>query len=147
MIDDPDEIFDQVDEDDHVIGQITRKEANSNTSLIHRSVAIAVFNAKKELFLQKRSRTKDIEPGVWTISVSGHVSAGDYYDTSAHRELLEELGVDLKLHPLKRHLFRYPWETEMTKTYMCYCDGPFTLNADEIEEGRFFSENVGTISE
>lgn len=138
MGDNPQELFDVVNDSDRVIGQITRGEAHKNPNIIHRSVAIGIFNAHRELFLQKRSKTKDLEPGKWTISCSGHVSAGQYYLETAHRELLEELGIDLKVHPVEKMLCKYPFECEMTYFYQSFNNGPFTLNRDEIDEGRFF---------
>lgn len=140
MNDNPNEIFDVVNESDRVIGQISRREAHKNSGIIHRSVGIGILNAHGEMFLQKRSSTKDTEPGKWTISCSGHVSVGQYYLETAHRELLEELGIDIKVHPVKKILCRYPFETEMTYFYKAYNDGPFTLNRDEISEGRFFDQ-------
>ncbi|OGG13179.1 hypothetical protein A3D77_00455 [Candidatus Gottesmanbacteria bacterium RIFCSPHIGHO2_02_FULL_39_11] len=138
MSDLQEELFDVVNESDRVVGQITRGEAHKNPNIIHRSVGIGIFNAHKELFLQKRSKSKDSEPGKWTISCSGHVIAGQYYLETAHRELLEELGIDLKVHPFEKIVCRYPWETEMTYFYRSFNNGPFTLNKDEIDEGRFF---------
>lgn len=138
MSDNPQELFDVVDKSDRIVGQTTRGEAHKNPSIIHRSVAIGIFNAHRELFLQKRSESKDLEPGKWTISCSGHVAAGQYYLETTHRELLEELGIDLKVHPVEKILCKYPFETEMAYFYQAYNNGPFTLNRDEIDEGRFF---------
>ncbi len=58
-----------------------------------RSATIFVFNAAGQIFLQKRSMKKDVSPGLWTVSCSGHVDAGEDYDTAARRELGEELGL------------------------------------------------------
>jgi isopentenyldiphosphate isomerase len=43
--------------------------------------------------LQKRSLSKDREPGRWTSSVSGHVNSGEGYDVAMNREIPEEIGV------------------------------------------------------
>lgn len=53
------ELFDVVDEVDHVVGQATRGEVHKDKKFIHRSISIAVFNKKGELFLQKRTSSKD----------------------------------------------------------------------------------------
>ena len=87
------ELFDIVDENDKVVGRATRGQVHGNPKLIHRSVGVAVFNSKGELFLQKRTATKDTDPLLWTISCSGHVGRGDAYEKTAVRELEEELGI------------------------------------------------------
>ena len=86
------EIFDVVDEDDHVTGQASRHEVHAR-DLRHRAVHIFVFNRRGDLFLQKRSRWKDRHPQQWDSSAAGHVNAGDDYADTAPREIEEELGV------------------------------------------------------
>ncbi len=97
ITDNQEEIFDIVDEKDQIIGKVKRKEANNNNKIIHRSVFVCVFNKKGELFMQKRSSTKDTDPLLWDVSCSGHVASGDSYLTAAKRELGEELGIDIPI--------------------------------------------------
>ena len=85
------DIFDVVDEFDKVIGQKPRSEVHAE-GLRHRAVHVLVFNEDNELFMQKRSKTKDTWPGAWDGSCTGHVDAGEDYKEAAHRELQEELG-------------------------------------------------------
>lgn len=133
------EIFDVVDKDDHVVGKATRRQVHQNKSLIHRSIGVCVFNSHGELFLQKRSASKDTDPLTWTISCSGHVLSGDDYETTAHRELKEELGVDTAIKQVGKLFCLAPAETEISMIYTAYHEGPFTLHPDEIEEGTFFT--------
>ena len=49
-----------------------------------------------DVLLQKRSQTKDSNPGSYDISSAGHVDAGDEILESAVRELKEELGIEAK---------------------------------------------------
>src|ERR1700688_3397594 len=86
------EIFDVVNEQDRVIGQRPRSEVH-RLGLMHRAVHVLVFNARGEVFLQKRSMTKDREPGKWDSSTSGHLDSGEDYDAGAVRELREEIGL------------------------------------------------------
>src|SRR5436190_11834879 len=92
------EIFDVVNERDEVIGQKPRSEIH-RLKLKHRAVHVLVFNARGELFLQKRSMKKDCQPGAWDSSASGHLECGEDYDVCAVREVREELGVDLGATP------------------------------------------------
>src|SRR5476649_207864 len=94
------EIFDIVNERDEVVGQNTRREVHAR-GFLHRAVHVLVFNARGEVFLQKRSMKKEGEPGLWDSSSSGHVDSGEDYDTCATRELREEIGLVLA-QPLER---------------------------------------------
>lgn len=137
--DNPNELFDIVNEKDQVVGRAKREEVHRNKKLIHRSIGVIIFNKKNEIFLQQRSKNKDLDPLKWTISCSGHVLSGDTYKTTAHRELKEELGLDLKIIQIAKYLSRDPSETEMVCLYRGYSEGPFILNRNEIKNGRFFS--------
>lgn len=134
------EIFDVVNERDEVIGQRPRREVHQ-LGLRHRAVHVLVFNSRGEVFLQKRSMKKDCFPGVWDSSASGHLDVGESYDACAARELREELGLQAPK-PLDR-LFKIDAcpETgqEFVWVYRCQSDGPFQLNAEEIERGEWFA--------
>ncbi len=134
------EIFDVVDEQDRVIGQAAREEVHGNPSLIHRVAHVLVFDHSGELFLQKRSIKKDVQPGKWDTSVGGHVDAGESYDDAALREMREELGISgVKVEFLYTYLHRNSYESEYVKTYRCVWDGPIETDPQEIEKGRFWS--------
>lgn len=135
-----DELFDVVDEQDVVLGSMTRCEAHNGEHRIHRSVNILVFNRKGALFFQKRSATKDTDPSKWTISCSGHVGKGGAYEESAHRELVEELGVDMEIVEVYTFICKAPNETEMMTVFKGICEGPFRLNTTEITEGTFITQ-------
>ena len=136
----PEEIFDVVDERDQVVGRNSRAEVH-RLGLMHRAVHVLVFNARGEVFLQKRSMQKDRHPGVWDSSASGHVDAGEDYDTTAVRELREEIGLQLSAPPAR--LLKLPASTETDQEhvwiYRCTAEGPFTLHPDEIERGDWFT--------
>src|SRR5688572_24288242 len=93
-----DEIFDIVNEKDEVIGQLPRREVHRQ-GLRHRAVHVLVFNARGEVFLQKRSMTKDNFPGTWDSSAAGHLDTGEAYDACALREVKEELGFTMPCVP------------------------------------------------
>lgn len=137
--DDPNEVFDLVDRDDRVIGQVRRGEAHGNPALLHRSVQILIFDDAGRVLLQRRSRTKDLYPGVYCASASGHVHSGDDYAATAARELSEELGVSVPLRFVERELIASPYETEVTALFAGRCNGPFAFHPSETDGGRFFS--------
>ena len=136
------ELLDVVDENDRVIGVRTRGEIHAQ-GLMHRSVHILVFNGKGELFIQKRSMIKDNEPGLWDSSAAGHVDSGEDYLGCAIRELGEELGViePPSLEPLFRLAASPITGMEHCIVYRCTNDGPFELQAEEIDEGAWISDS------
>src|SRR6516225_6443898 len=101
----PEEIFDVVNERDEVVGCETRGEVH-RLGLMHRAVHVLVFNSRGQVFLQKRSMTKDRQPGLWDFSASGHLDRGESYDACAVRELREEIGLELSAPP--QRLFKLP---------------------------------------
>jgi isopentenyl-diphosphate Delta-isomerase len=134
------EIFDVVNERDEVIGQRPRSEVH-RLGLMHRATHVLVFNAKGEVFLQKRSMQKDRQPGLWDSSASGHLACGEDYDTCAVRELQEEIGLNPPAPP--KRLFKLPASLETDQEhvwiYRCDAEGPFSLNPEEIERGGWFT--------
>jgi isopentenyldiphosphate isomerase len=134
------EIFDTVNERDEVMGRRPRSEVHTH-GLLHRAVHVLVFNARGEIFLQKRSMKKDRHPGAWDSSASGHLDSGEDYDTAAVRELREEIGLALALPPLRLFKINACAETdqEFVWVYRCEAEGPFTLHPDEIERGEWFA--------
>jgi isopentenyl-diphosphate Delta-isomerase len=134
------EIFDVVNERDEVIGRQSRREVH-RLGLMHRAVHVLVFNSRGEVFLQKRSLSKDRQPGLWDSSASGHVDSGEDYDACALRELGEELGWTPSQPP--RRLFKLGassgTDQEHVWVYRCQGEGPFTLHPEEIERGGWFA--------
>lgn len=137
--DNQEEIYDVVNEQDEVIGTATRREVHADPSLIHRAAGAYIFNRKKQLLMQKRSKTKDMFPGYWAFSVGGHVDSGSTYEETVHREMQEELGLEVPVVELTKLLQREPEETEFWQVYIGIHDGPFpNFNRTEAEELRFF---------
>jgi isopentenyldiphosphate isomerase len=134
------EIFDVVNERDEVIGRQPRSEVH-RLGLMHRAVHVLLFNARGQVFLQKRSMSKDRQPGLWDSSASGHLNSGEDYDTCAVRELQEELGLELSAVPQRLFKLGASAETDQEHVwvYRCEADGPFRLNAEEIERGGWFA--------
>ena len=131
-------MFDLVNESGEIIGQAPRRRCHGDPSLLHRSIHVFVYNAAGQLFLQKRSAAKDIQPGKWDTSVGGHVDQGETVEAAVTREMAEELGLtDQPTDFLHRYIWRTAVESELVHTYRTTCEGPFSLQVEEIDEGRF----------
>jgi isopentenyldiphosphate isomerase len=132
------EYFDLVDEQDRVTARARRGEVHAR-GWRHRAIHVLVFNRAGNIFLQKRSMTKDMSPGLWDSSCSGHVDSGEGYDVAARRELGEELGLLLD-HPPPRWFRLEACEAtgnEFVWIYRLEAEGPFTLHPGEIERGEW----------
>ena len=140
MVNTGDELFDVVDAQDRVIRQARRREVHAQ-GWRHRAVHVLVFNRAGELFLQKRSMSKDMSPGLWDSSCSGHLDAGEDYDHAAGRELQEEIGLLLAAPPARWLRAEACAETgeEFVWVYRVEAEGPFTLHPEEIERGEWLA--------
>jgi len=58
-------------------------------------VHVVIFNDRGEMLIQKRQPFKSGWSGMWDITVGGSAVAGDNSKSAAHRELLEEIGLDV----------------------------------------------------
>ncbi len=132
------EIFDVVDETDRVVRQASRHEVHTQ-GLRHRAVHVFVFNDIGELFLQRRSRWKDVHPLMWDSSAAGHVEAGQTYDATAPREVAEELGVEAACTRIGERAACAETGWEFVHLYRAEHEGPFRLAPAEIDSGAFFT--------
>jgi 8-oxo-dGTP pyrophosphatase MutT (NUDIX family) len=138
-----DEIVVIVDRDNNIVGAVPRREMRAKR-LAHRSTYVLVFNSRGDLYVQKRTLTKDVFPGYYDIAAGGVVLAGETYEQGAERELEEEMGI--RGVPLNR-LFVFYFENEHTRlwgsAFSCVYDGMVVLQEEEVESGAFGS--VGDI--
>lgn len=132
------EVFDVVDENDRVLRQASRHEVHTQ-GLRHRAVHVFVFNRDGELFLQRRSRWKDVHPLLWDSSAAGHVEAGQTYDATAPREVAEELGVEAACTRIGQIAACAETGWEFVHLYRTEHAGPFRLAPAEIDSGAFFA--------
>jgi len=134
------EWFPLVDETGNITGRATRKECHGGSFLLHPVVHLHIFNSKGELFLQKRSEKKDIQPGKWDTAVGGHIDFGEGAEQALVREAEEELGVtDFSPEFCYRYVWESPVERELVYTYRTMYDGEITPDKSELDDGRFWS--------
>lgn len=131
-----DELLCLVDDEDNIVGKVTRKDCHTK-KLRHRTAGAFVFNKNWELFITKRSDTKDMEPSLWSLSSGGHVEYGDSYEETAKRELEEELGIQETPIFIEKFLNNLEDELEMSVQYYVVTDQNPRINEEEIKQGKF----------
>lgn len=131
------EIVQIVDRDNSAIDCVERQLMRKD-KLIHRAAYIFVFNSKQEIFCQKRSMTKDVYPGFWDLAAGGVVLCDESYEESANRELAEELGISgVEIFPEFNNYFEGDSNKVWGRIFTCQHEGPFNLQEEEIDHGRF----------
>lgn len=138
------EILDVVNMNDEVIGQADRQQVHRD-GLTCRIVHVQFYTPDKQLILQKRSMTKQSNPGKLTTTVSGHVTAGDTYDQTAIKESHEEAGIVLEATRLRLIAVRHSKIVQgtyindaMRAGYTYRYDGPIEDLETEPGEGDGF---------
>ncbi|MBI2566679.1 MAG: NUDIX domain-containing protein [Candidatus Schekmanbacteria bacterium] len=146
------ELFPLVDAAGNVVGSVERRVAHANRTLLHPVVHCLVLNRRGHVLMQKRSTTKDIQPGKWDTSVGGHLCYGEDVLAALRREAAEEIGLRVDDHGVRflyRYIQRSEVESELVSTFFCCAEGPFVPQASEIDAVRFWtpeeiSEHLGS---
>jgi isopentenyldiphosphate isomerase len=101
-------------------------------------VAVLVLRPTGRILLQQRSKRDLWQPGLWTISSTGHVKMGESYEAAAGRELGEELGIRGELRLVRK--YRLPpisegglTEHEWVGLFTCRTGSPCTIDTRELE--------------
>jgi len=127
------EWVDWVDELDLVLQAVPRSQMRREL-LRHRATYIVVENSQQQIYVQRRTLSKDYCPGMLDACCGGVVQAGESYDLSAVRELEEEMGIS--------GVSLTPWGTFYTEDhkgkvwggiYSCRYEGPLRLQVEEVE--------------
>lgn len=134
------EYFPLVNEEGKTIGKATRKECHSGSKMLHPVVHLHIFNDNGDLYLQKRSMRKDIQPGKWDTAVGGHIDYGESVEEALRREVREELGVtDFSPIKITSYIFESAIEKELVNTFRTVYNGPFKPDPEELDGGRFWA--------
>lgn len=138
------ELLIEVNQHNQVIGPIARGVAHHSPGKFYRTIFVLVRNKDNQIFVQKRSATKDLFPNCWDLSVGGHVPFGTTYLDTAIRELQEELGVtatkeDVQF--LQEVLVKMPSSNEFFHVFSYDLKPTDTVivNSEEVAQTRWMS--------
>lgn len=134
------EWFPMVNMDGKIIGKIPRSVCHDGKSkILHPVVHLHLFNKEGKLYLQKRAKTKDIQPGKWDTSIGGHIDLGENVEEALVREAEEELNLkNFQPRFLGNYIWDSPLERELVYSFSTISDEIPVINKNEIEEGRFW---------
>jgi isopentenyldiphosphate isomerase len=132
------EMLPVVDATGKVIGKITREEAHHGSKKLHPVVHLQIIK-QGAIYLQKRSESKDIQPGMWDTAVGGHVDYGEDVETALKREAFEELSIkNFSSSFIAKYLWDCEEEREMVFSFMTRDAVNITPNINEISDARFW---------
>jgi 8-oxo-dGTP pyrophosphatase MutT (NUDIX family) len=132
-----DEPVDVVDENDSVIATVTRREMRARY-LLHRCTYVIVRNPRGEVYVHRRTDTKDVYPGMYDVTAGGVLASGESYDDGAARELEEELGIGAVAPTFRfKHRYSGPGGDVWGAVYDVVWDGPIRWQPEEVAWGAF----------
>lgn len=123
-------------------GEVLERDAIHRYGHIHRAVHLYLFNQTGQLLLQKRTENADHYPGLFSISVAGHIEAGEISGDAVRRELHEELGLNPDGMDI-RFMFSFRQDAKISDTYIdrqfndvYLCEADFDLSDICLQESE-----------
>ena len=103
-----------VDENDFEVGTMEKMKAHRE-GVLHRAFSIFIYNSAGEMLLQRRSRNKYHNGGLWTNSCCSHPLPGEDTFSAAYRRLKEEMGFCAPLEKIFDFTYRVEFENGLTE--------------------------------
>lgn len=132
-------LVDVVDKNDKVLKTIDRGSAINSDIL--RVIGVFILNKKGQILLQLRSEKSYRYPLYWDCSAGGHVDTKEDYNTSAKRELFEEVGIKTELKFLGKQYFELD---DGRKHFMAFYQGKYEgkikIDPHEVSKAKFFTK-------
>ena len=97
-----DELIDITTKNGKPTGKTALKSEAHKNGWFHTTVHVWLYTKNQKILLQQRAFTKKVFPGIWDISVAGHIAAGEGVLEAAKREVFEEIGLSLDLSDFKK---------------------------------------------
>lgn len=137
-----DELVDILDSEGNFTGQTAMKSKAHKHGLFHPTVHVWLYTRNGQLLIQQRGGGKDTHPLLWDVSVAGHIGAGEDFESSAIREVAEEIGLEITTNELQKiGVFKSVQkhhdnliDCEFHHTYLCELKTPLSnLNKQDSE--------------
>ena len=83
-------------------GKKALKSIIHKKGIYHTTIHLWIYTKKGDVLIQKRSLNKILNPGVWDVSVAGHIHFNESYIDALVRETLEETGIAINITELSK---------------------------------------------
>ncbi len=134
-----DELVDIVSESDEVLWQKMKSEAHEKI-LIHRTVHWVIINTQKQIFLTKRSLTREKWPWLYDASIGGHVLAWETYENAIIREWYEEEWIEnWKYEYICKYFAKHPRMNHMCCVFSIVYDWKIDMDHREFDSGEWMN--------
>lgn len=133
-----------VDENDVPLGSKYRDEIDY-TKDIYRWSGIWIENSQGEVLIAQRKLTKDKDPGKWGPAAAGTLEEGETYESNAHKEVQEELGITIDSFQLGLKQHSDTPRRYFGQWFLCKLDKPlheFVIQEEEVEQIAWINKEV-----
>lgn len=141
-----DEIVDIVNQNDKVIGTVSKGEAHEK-GLLHRTVIAEIIGSDGKWTLVKQAADRQ-DADQFVSPVGGHVQSGETLEDALKREANEEYGLssDFQFKLIGKRIFNREVngkkENHLFILYEIYTDASPVLNAESIAFERYTKEEI-----
>jgi 8-oxo-dGTP pyrophosphatase MutT (NUDIX family) len=134
-----DELVDLLDDEGRVCGTAPRSVVRRD-NLRHGATGVLVRNPAGDIYVHRRTTTKDVFPGRYDFMAGGVVAAGEAPYDAVVRELAEELGITgADLVKLPEGDYADDATTYHAYLYTCVWDGPIRHQPEEVAWGAWMT--------
>ncbi|WBW97004.1 NUDIX hydrolase [Oceanirhabdus sp. W0125-5] len=114
------EILDLVNENDEIIGAVSRREVCKEGIRNYRVINAFIRNEEGKIWIPRRAANKRMFPLALDMSVGGHVQSGESYLKGFERELKEELNIKLDDVEYREVLYLNPYKEDISSFMKVY---------------------------
>ena len=142
---DQNERLDLVNDEDVVVGTISRGHARRTKAKWVRVINAFIINSQGELWIPRRTAHKETFPLCLDMSVGGHVVSGESYEVSFVREAAEELNLDVTKESYREIGYLNPVEhglSSFMKVFELKMDEAPPYNRDEFISAEWLGPTV-----
>jgi isopentenyldiphosphate isomerase len=134
-----DELVALLDDEGRVCGSAPRSVVRRD-NLHHGATGVLVRNSAGDIYVHRRTASKDVYAALYDFMAGGVVAAGeDPYDAVV-RELAEELGITgVELERLPEGDYADEFTSYRAYLYECVWDGPVRHQPEEVDWGAWMS--------
>lgn len=139
------ELIDILDAEGNKTGEIKTRDVVHRLGYWHKAIHVWIVNSKNQILLQKRADWLRSNPGMWDVSVGGHLESEEDNYLSAVREIKEESGIEVR--PNELH-FLFKTKRQVIKNNNTYVNNEFDdvfllqrdLKVNELHTGEEVSD-------